>query len=484
MSSLAEIIEAQRHSHTQLMTDEHKSSLGQYFTPYSIAAYMASLFPDPASDIVLLDPGAGMGSLTSAFLERAFEIDPKRRVKCVCYEIDTNCIATLYKNLSIFQQTHTLDFEIIQKDYIQDATDSLFSFDKAAFTHIIMNPPYKKIHSDSLPRKLLQSIGIDTVNLYAAFVSLAIEQLQDDGFLVAIIPRSFCNGVYYQSFRNHLFANTVIRKIHLFESRKSVFRDESVLQENIIILLQKNNVQECVKVSYSIDSGLQQKDERIFPYDSIADVTSKDKIINIPFFDEQESNTLFSKSLEDIQLKVSTGPVVDFRNKDYLRDNAENCVPLIYPFHIDNFMVKWPKANPKKPDNFIHNPLSPKLYYPKGFYVIVKRFSSKEEKRRIVAAIMHPDEYDYSYYAFENHVNLFHGNGKGLEEDIAWGLLCYLNSEMVDNSFRLFSGHTQVNAFDLRKLRYPDADTLIKLGQSIKTKALSYHTFETAIKEL
>jgi hypothetical protein len=63
-----------------------------------------------------------------------------------------------------------------------------------------------------------------------------------------------------------------------------------------------------------------------------------------------------------------------------------------------------------------------KQLYPQGFYVIVKRFSSKEEKRRIVAAIINPGSYSYTHYAFENHVNLIHCNGHGLEEDIAWGL--------------------------------------------------------------
>jgi adenine-specific DNA-methyltransferase len=60
----------------------------------------------------------------------------------------------------------------------------------------------------------------------------------------------------------------------------------------------------------------------------------------------------------------------------------------------------------------------------------------------------------------------------------------YLNSEAVDNSFRLFSGHTQVNAFDLRRLQYPDNNTLIKLGQLIKTQELSYQNFESALKEV
>jgi adenine-specific DNA-methyltransferase len=46
---------------------------------------------------------------------------------------------------------------------------------------------------------------------------------------------------------------------------------------------------------------------------------------------------------------------------------------------------------------------------------------------------------------------------------------------MVDRHFRQFSGHTQVNATDLRSLRYPHLNTLEKiadlLGERINDQA-------------
>ena len=41
----------------------------------------------------------------------------------------------------------------------------------------------------------------------------------------------------------------------------------------------------------------------------------------------------------------------------------------------------------------------------------------------------------------------------------------FLNSTAVDDYFRRFSGHTQVNATDLRLLRYPEIKELEQLGQ-------------------
>jgi adenine-specific DNA-methyltransferase len=74
------------------------------------------------------------------------------------------------------------------------------------------------------------------------------------------------------------------------------------------------------------------------------------------------------------------------------------------------------------------------------------------------------------WLGFENHLNYFHyfhTNGRGLERGLALGLFAYLNSTLVDQYFRCFSGHTQVNATDLRKLSYPDHATLETMGNAL-----------------
>jgi adenine-specific DNA-methyltransferase len=51
--------------------------------------------------------------------------------------------------------------------------------------------------------------------------------------------------------------------------------------------------------------------------------------------------------------------------------------------------------------------------------------------------------------------------------DLAKGLAAYLNSTLVDAYFRQFNGHTQVNATDLRNIRYPTRTELESLGRKI-----------------
>ena len=98
-----------------------------------------------------------------------------------------------------------------------------------------MNPPYKKIKSDSEYRALFEKMGIETGNLYAGFMGIAVKLLEPNGELVAIVPRSFCNGPYFRHFRKAFFGTVTLKKIHIFESREEAFRDDEVLQENVIL---------------------------------------------------------------------------------------------------------------------------------------------------------------------------------------------------------------------------------------------------------
>lgn len=94
----------------------------------------------------------------------------------------------------------------------------------------------------------------------------------------------------------------------------------------------------------------------------------------------------------------------------------------------------------------------------------MRRFTSKEERRRLVAYVIDPAAFNTTAIGFENHLNVFHEGKKPLGEDIARGLAVYLNTTMVDQYFRRFNGHTQVNATDLRSLPYPSREILVALG--------------------
>jgi len=438
---------------------------GQFMTPNSIASFMASLFTY-GPNIRLLDPGAGIGSLTSAFLEVA--IRKNAAVDVECWEIDSSLRSHLSATLNYWKgKSNGHIFSTVHSDdFIEDASFLLGMRANKSFTHAILNPPYKKINSNSKHRRLLSEIGIETVNLYSAFVALCLDMLSSEGELVAIIPRSFCNGTYYRPFRELLLNKSTIKQIHLFKSRSKAFKDDDVLQENIIIHLSKATSLDEVVISTSLGSDFIDYAEYRCSYTSIVDLNSVNKFIHIPSNEsELRAPTICMHTLSEIGLQVSTGPVVDFRAKDYLQSEVdEKSIPLIYAHNFIDGKLFWPKKH-KKPNALKLSTEIRKLLMPKGHYVLVKRFSSKEEKRRLVAYHLSPDDLKSDLVGFENHLNVYHCLKEGLDEFLARGLTIFLNSKIMDDHFRVFSGHTQVNATDLRSIRYPSTKQLKELGK-------------------
>jgi hypothetical protein len=128
--------------------------------------------------------------------------------------------------------------------------------------------------------------------------------------------------------------------------------------------------------------------------------------------------------------------------------------------------TEWPKPGSRKANAISRNAETEKWFFPTGFYCVVRRFSSKEERRRIMASVVQPSSFiGADLLAFENHLNVFHECKHGLPEALAHGLAVFLNSTAVDEYFRRFNGHTQVNATDLRRMRYPNRRALIVLGK-------------------
>lgn len=448
-------------------TQKHKAEFGQFMTPSNIARFMASLFPSSSLQTCrLLDAGAGLGALSCAFLDRwvtgGFDFET---VEAAAYEIDGKLRGHLAQHLGGYSQVTP---HIIGGDYIELATAE--GLQDRGYTHAILNPPYKKINSKSAHRLALRTVGIETVNLYSAFVALAVGELALGGHIVAIIPRSFCNGPYYRPFRNFILERTAIRHMHLFESRNKAFRDDAVLQENIIIHLERGGQQGPITVSTSTDDSFSDLITHEHPFDRIILPDDPERFIHVPTTTEKstiELSPAVRYSLAEIGVKVSTGPVVDFRLKEHLRDMPEpGAAPLIYPGHLSMSGTVWPIAGMKKPNAIMRNDETEKWLYPNGFYCAVRRFSSKEEKRRVVASVIDPTAFgDHPMLGFENHMNLFHENKCGLPEALARGLAIFLNTTAVDEHFRRFNGHTQVNATDLKLMKYPSRDTLTELGK-------------------
>jgi tRNA1(Val) A37 N6-methylase TrmN6 len=452
-------------------SQKRKSELGQFMTPSSVARFMAAVFPPSTLHTCrLLDAGAGVGALSCAFLDRwragGFTFG---QVEATAYEIDPGLRAHLEAVLQSYAASGPLSYLVIEGDFIERVT-SKSPQDRGSFTHAILNPPYKKINSASSHRQALRLVGIETVNLYSAFVALAVALMAPGGQVVAIVPRSFCNGPYYKPFRDFILSRSALRHMHLFASRSKAFKDDDVLQENVIILLERSGQQGEVTVSTSTDDTFSDIETNTHSFERIVFPDDPERFIHVPTstgLGVIELSAAIRYSLADIGVSVSTGPVVEFRMKEYLRDMPEpGSVPLLYPAHFSATRTEWPKKGLKKPNAIVVNQDTERWLYPNGFYCVVPRFSSKEERRRITASLVDPSAFgDVPAIGLENHLNVFHEGRQGLPEALARGLSVFLNTTAVDEHFRRFNGHTQVNATDLKGMKYPSRAALVSLGK-------------------
>jgi len=476
---------------------KQRSELGQFLTPAVVARFMARQFNNLSGHIHLLDPGAGIGTLTAAVVEQLLT-NPDRVSSCsmTAYEIEPVFLPSLHQTLvkccaALNGKGIQANYCLKEENFIKasgEMNSPLLEKTFPDFTHAILNPPYRKIHSQSAERKILSRLGIEAVNLYSAFVWLATLKLAEDGEMVAITPRSFCNGTYFRPFRKAFLEAMKLKKIHIFESRSTTFSEDEVLQENIIFHALKSNCKPmAVKITSNSEIALDEISElRYATYDDVIEPNDSEQFIYIVTDSLKNSvRVQMNKmpcTLAEIGLEVSTGPVVDFRLKSALRSCLDDeSVPLLYPESIKGRSVIFPPDRPRKPIAIAKNPDTEKWLLESGWYVLTKRFSAKEEKRRIVAAVCSP--LDSGFLGIENHLNYYHAQGRGMSPDLAKGLAAFLNSTLLDSYFRQFSGHTQVNATDLRRIRYPQEKDLIRIGVRIGDDDLSQEEIDEIVHE-
>ncbi len=482
LSKLGDVVDLLRVDAGRRASNAHKTKHGQYLTPMPVARFMASMIEANADKVRILDAGAGIGSLFSAAVEHFCSRKRKpESIEVVAYEIDSALCEYLVDTIQACTEACNrvgvrFSAEVRREDFLERTADTfdgeLFGERPHEFDVAIQNPPYYKINVDSKVRRTLKRLGIETSNIYTGFLAATVKLLNPGGELVAITPRSFCNGTYFRGFRRWFLDNMAIRRIHTFESRQKAFKEDAVLQETVIFRSVRGAKPKAIEITSNNGPDDYLVKSRPTEYENVVEPSDPEHFIRIQQNDlagqVSDRFSQFQATLADLGVQVSTGRVVDFRAKGALRKTAgDGTVPLIYPMHFENGYITWPKENTKKHNAIVASAETTDVLVPNDTYVLVKRFSAKEERRRIVAAIHDPKRVKCKLVGFENHLNYFHHNGRGLKPAFARGLTVFLNSTLVDQYFRQFSGHTQVNATDLRNMKYPSREQLTRIGSML-----------------
>ena len=464
---------------------EARKTLGQFCTPASVARFMAGLFPRFGDEIHLLDPGAGTGMLTAAVCARIISLRSPRRAHVHLFENDDCAIPYLEQTLRHCQTTmsehgHALTYHIHRDDFVLaageafDAQHSLFETKRTLprFDCVIMNPPYAKINKDSPHARALAPIVHGQPNIYCLFLALAVELMCPGGRLIAITPRSFCNGLYFREFRRWIFDRMALNRIHLFDSRSETFREAKVLQESIITHWHRTHHQpRSITVTTSHGRDLESMNERRLPHSHIVDNSRGEMLIRVPATAGDttiiECAERWPHRFEELGLQISTGPVVMFRATRFLQTipNGRTDVPLLSSHNIKPFKTLWPITKKKWPLAFSDCRASQRHLVETRNYVLLKRFSAKEERRRLTAGCLLRADIAFARLALENHINYVYHVDRELTEEEVFGIAAVFNSAFLDRYFRSISGNTQVNATEIRAMKFPGLDQITAIGR-------------------
>lgn len=467
------------------MSKQKRKKYGQFFTDINTARFMVKLFSDvdDKETINILDPGAGTGILSCALIERFENNDKIKTINLTCYEDDSNVINILTKNLEEIKNNSckTININIINDNYILSQKFSIKDNknESMKYDFIISNPPYLKISTKAQESIHMKEVCYGAPNLYFLFASMSIYNMKAEGEMVYIMPRSWTSGAYFSKFREYMINNTKLLNIHLFSSREKVFKSENILQETIILRLKKtqntkNNI--IVTSSYSTDDITNSNLIEI-PYDVV--VSNVNNYVFLPIdakeFDVLKKINKFEYTLPKLGLKMKTGIVVDFRNKDLLENiENENTIPLLYSQHIKGGRIKFPIGR----ENEYLKTEKKGLIQKNENYLMVKRFTSKEENRRIQCAMYLASEYPkYKYISTQNKINFIVGENTELTPNVLFGLYVIFNSTIYDMYYRILNGSTQVNSTEINCMPIPALYDVGELGK----KLAQYNEFSTSL---
>jgi adenine-specific DNA-methyltransferase len=482
-------------------SDKYRKEHGQFLTPPAVARYMARQLGNFRAGDRILDPAIGSGVLACAIIEQIIADGFPRELWLDGYETDRtlcNIAQDVLNQAGQKAAAHNITVHIClqAKDFVLHNVPTtqpqlLLLEDRGVprastlYDRIIANPPYFKLNHDDPRVKMVSGQLSGHTNIYTLFLALAAEKLRAGGKASFIIPRSFCSGAYFSTLRQSLVEKVRPLAIHLFESRQDTFKNDAVLQENLIFCFGKSKSKpkqdpSSAPISISTSTGTSGLNTSLLTQN-----------ISITHFYGQRHGALFFRlpasdldkqildtidrwpgSLNQFGLQVSTGPVVAFRAKNWLSDlqsvSAARAVPLLWMQNIKRQSVAWPVANGSKAQGILVSASENSLLVRNTNYVILRRFSAKEETRRLVAAPFLARDFPVEQVGFENHLNYIYKKGGDLSEEEVIGLSALLNSAVMDRYFRIVNGNTQVNATELRAMPLPEFEVIVNIGRKLR----------------
>lgn len=443
-----------------------RSEMGAFYTPPPLVARLLDLAEEAGFDFAhgrVIDPACGGGAFLAPVALRMIARSQGASADWLIKSLGKRLQGVELDPFAAWMTRVLLEAAVMPlcvsaKRRLADVVlvgDALQPRDLGGFDLVIGNPPYGRLKLSEEMREHYARSLYGHANLYGLFTDLALRLVKPGGVIAYLTPTSFLGGQYFKALRSLMTQEARPVAFDFVADREGVFDD--VLQETLLTTYSRTKTLGTASVSVLIPQGLNAaKVERL----GKVDVGPSGAPWILPR-NAQDASLLAALAvmpnrLRDLGYSVATGPLVWNRHKDQLRARAgKGILPLIWAESVTSQGFSF-SAERRNHVPFIEVGREQRHLVTNRPCVLLQRTTSKEQERRLLAAVLPQEFLDRSQgVVVENHLNVVQCLEESVEPISTAAIAALLNSAVVDRAFRCISGSVAVSAYELNAVPMP-----------------------------
>ncbi len=472
---------------SQLVLDKsNRRSSGEYYTPLPIAEHLIELSGLQATELIdgkcVVDPACGSGSflasiakkvVTDALEDKIFPLEALNSLSRGLFGFDIQPFAVLitrslliYTCLPILSKCYSLVADSLFPNVrLADALlNQQYWLENGTFHYIIGNPPFFPAKRDRLDYlEEYKEVLYGHPNLYQLFLWWAVRAAKPQGVVSFLLPQSMLSGFYFGRLRQKLNDCTNVLGITRMIDRKGVVGNADQQMMAVCLQVSKDKSQQDSGVNVRVTrSGTDISGskpyrarysrvvQRVGEPESIIWVVSND-VLDYEICERLEAKCVTLAEL-DQTFELGNGGYVWNQHKDLIQEeHRDGSLPLVSAACIRPYELVFPYTGPhashKRPFSLVNDEIEKLVHSEQA--ILIQRTTPRKVGRRLVAGIPSNEFHaQYPNYFLENHVNYV----KAMVEDkldLLYGLMGWLNCDLLNFAFQLRNGTAQVSLFDL-----------------------------------
>ena len=491
------------HASGQVLDGNSKRYLGEFYTPLPIVRHLINLSglkeEELLEDYRIIDPACGGGIILTTVADRVIsyaeeqEASPETILQSLSqnmYGFDIQPAAIyitrsllIYRCLPLLERCHQINLSPLFPNIKQQ--DALLTYDQYfsrqedpsehlpddnGFHYIIGNPPFMSAKGKKLDfLKHYEDVISGHPNLYQLFLWWAVRAAIRGGVVSFLLPQTMLAGAYSKKLRDQLENHVNLTSITRMTDRTGVVGD--VDQQMMAVCLKVNESQSVnvndlieptdanvnVRITRNGNELLDAKPKRVKHSRIVQKVEGSsvfwvisDNVLDYTICERLE--TQCSPLVQLNEFSCGNGGYVWNQNKELLLENYEDSsLPLISAASIEVYGFSFPpvgshashkrlfSCQDKRVEKVMHS--QPAL--------LVQRTTPRKVGRRLIVGMPCKKFYDdYPRYFLENHVNYITVQADE-DKNLLYGLMGWLNSDLINFVFQLRNGNTHISAFEL-----------------------------------